>query len=258
MELIDIAIKAANNGGKILNDFYNKNKTIFHKKEKIDASSVVTDADLLSEIEILKVLKHFTPNYNFYCEEQSYQDNNSIYTWCIDPLDGTSNFINQIPIWGISIGLLERNKPILGLLYFPLIDKLIYAEKNKGAYSNKIDKRLQVSTKDIQNSLYFAGGIYSGKHQVSFELMHKVAYTKIFDCSCFELSQIATGNAEIYIRRNSLHDVAASICIIHESGGTTSDYLGNPWQPKSKGVVITNGYSHRNVIDIISTTNFTF
>ena len=258
MELIDIAIKAAINGGNILIDFYNENIKITHKKEKIDASSVVTDADLLSEKEIINFLKFFTPNYNFYCEEHSYQNNNSIYTWCIDPLDGTSNFINQIPIWGISIGLLERNEPILGILYFPLIDKLLYAEKNKGAYENKVEKKLQVSTKDLQNSLYFAGGIYSGKHQASFELMHKVAYTKIFDCSCFEIAQIATGNAEIYIRRNSLHDVAASICIIHESGGTITDYLGNPWHPKSKGVVITNGYFHRNVIDIISTTDFAF
>lgn len=258
MKSIDIAIKAALSGGKILNNFYCKKIKITHKKEIIDASSVVTEADFLSEIEIIKVLKLFTPDHNFYCEEQNFQNNNSAYTWCIDPLDGTSNFINQIPLWGISIGLIEEEEPILGILYFPLTDILIYAEKNKGAYSNQINKKLQVSTKNLQNSLYLAGGIYSGEHQVSFELMNKVAYTKIFDCSCFELAQIASGNAEVYIRRNSLHDVAASICIISESGGMVTDYKGKPWNPKSKGVVITNGYIHRNVIEIISATDFVF
>ena len=258
MELIDVAIQASISGGKLLNHFYNKKIRTNHKNKIIDAASIVTEADLQSEEIIVKHLKLFTPEYNFHCEEQSYQNNDSNFTWCIDPLDGTSNFINQIPIWGISIGLLQGNEPILGVLYFPLTDLLFYAEKNKGAFTNENDKKLRVSKENLQNSLYFAGGIYSGKHQASFELMDKVAYTKIIDCSCFELAQIASGKAEIYVRRNSLHDIAAGICIVHESGGTISDYLGNPWCPKSKGIVITNGFLHGNVIDTISATDFAF
>jgi myo-inositol-1(or 4)-monophosphatase len=105
-------------------------------RQKESQSSIVTEADLESEKIIIKLIKERFPTHNIISEESGFTDNNSEYTWIIDPLDGTSNFASGIPWFGVMISLLKNNTPLMGGAYLPVQDLLYFAEKGKGVFRN--------------------------------------------------------------------------------------------------------------------------
>lgn len=247
--MLDIAIKAARAAGKILMNYYGKTP-IEYKGEYFDAASILTQADIKSEEKIVKIIKENFNGHNIFSEEKIQEDNSSEYTWYIDPIDGTSNFTRSIPLFGISIALVRDNQPILGVLYFPTIDLLLKAEKNKGAYVN--DRKVKVSNRELKKSLYYSGGYYKGKMQLEKNVADKVGLVKIIDASSYELAQIAMGDAELYILDNVPHDVAAGVVIVREAGGMVTDYDGSEWSIKSKGIIVSNKVIHKEVVNLLN------
>ena len=230
---------------------YGKIKTEYKGKgEYVDASSVVTQAYLESEKKIVEILKDNFPKHNIFAEELIRENNGSEYTWYIDPLDGTSNFTRNIPLFGISIGLIKNNQSVLGVLYFPALKLLVHAEENKGAFAN--DKRIKVSDRELKKSLYYSGGYYKGKFYLEKNIGDKVGLVKVIDSSSYEFAQIAMGDAEIYYLTNVPHDVAAGICIVKEAGGQVSDESGKSWKINSKDILVTNGKVHDEVLGLLN------
>lgn len=246
--MIDIAINAAKEAGKILMKHYGKIQMEF-KGEHFDAASILTQADIESEKKIVEILRKNFPNHNIFSEEEIQENNDSKYTWYIDPLDGTSNFSRNIPLFGISIGLTKDNQSILGVLYFPALNLLLRAEKNKGAFAN--DEKINVSSRELKKSLYYSGGYYKGKLQMEKNISDKVGLVKVIDASSYEFAQIAMGDAELYILANVPHDVAAGVIIVKEAGGKITDYDGSEWDIQSKGIVASNKIIHEEVIKLL-------
>lgn len=189
------------------------------------------------------------PNHNFYGEEKIRNFRDSKYTWYVDPLDGTSNFVRNIPLFGISIGLIKNNEPILGVLYFPILNLIVYGKKGEGAFAN--GKKIRVSDRGTKNSLYYSGGYHNGKLRLKEKIVEKVGMVKIIDSSSYELAQIAMGDAELYILRNVPHDVIAGVAIIREAGGEVTDYEGNEYTLNSKNIVASNGKVHKEILKIL-------
>jgi len=225
------------------------NVSEIYKNDNYDAVSVLTKADTESEKKIIEIISKNFPNHNIHAEESGARQNNSEYTWAIDPLDGTSNFSRNIPLFGISIGLLKNDEAVLGVLYFPALGLLVSAEKDKGAFAN--DKKIHVSGRSIEQSLYYAGGYHKGVIQMEKNVSDKASLTKIIDASSYEFAQIAMGDAELYVLDNVLYDVAAGVIIVSEAGGKVTDYLGADWTPDSKGIVASNGKIHDEVIKLL-------
>ena len=135
--------------GDILRGYFGK---ITNPRRKEDASSVVCDADLASEKYILEQLRAEFPDHNIIAEESGLVWKDAEYTWVIDPLDGTSNFVAGIPWFGVMIGVLRDSKPVLGAMYLPIEKTLYFAEAGQGAYRNR--DRVQVTSEtDLQNLL---------------------------------------------------------------------------------------------------------
>ena len=105
-------------------------------KNKSTSIDLVTEADLKSEEFLVKSIQNKYPNHSIITEESDLQDKNSDFRWVIDPLDGTTNFVHNLPIFAVSIGLQYKEKTILGVVYNPAADKCFHAEINKGAYLN--------------------------------------------------------------------------------------------------------------------------
>jgi len=120
-------------GGEVLRGYFGK---LVHPRQKEAASSIVCDADLDSEKRILRHIQARFPGHNTIAEESGRVWRGSEYTWVIDPLDGTSNFVSGIPWFGVQIALLRGLEPILGAMYLPLEDTLYFAEAGHGAYRN--------------------------------------------------------------------------------------------------------------------------
>jgi len=245
---LNVAVKAAKNGGKILKKYYGNVKTEY-KNNSYDIGSILTKADIESEKNIVKVIRENFPEHNIFSEELVKEENNSKYSWHIDPLDGTSNFVRNIPLFGISIGLIKNGQPILGVLYFPILNLFVWAEKDKGAYAN--GKKINVSALKLNKSLYYSGGIFKGVPQIRKRVSKKVGIVKIIDASSFEFAQIAMGDAELYILDNVLHDVVAGVVIVREAGGEVTDYDGSKWSVKSKGIVASNKIIHDDIIKLL-------
>ena len=104
----------------------------------------VTEFDKKAEEAIINVIKKIYPNHNILAEESGNLDNNSQYTWIIDPIDGTTNFMHGHPQYSISIGFKDGNKITHGIILDPNRNDLYSAELGGGAFVN--DKRLRVST----------------------------------------------------------------------------------------------------------------
>ncbi len=247
--MINTAIKAAKEAGKILMNYYGKDVAVKYKNKYFDIGSILTEADLKSEEKIVEILKKGFPEHNIFSEEKIREKKGSPYTWYVDPLDGTSNFVRKIPLFGVSIGLIKNDKPVLGVLYFPALNLLLRAETGKGAFAN--GKRIKVSRRKLQEALYYSRSYWKGRLQLKKSIGKKVGLTKIVDATSFELAQIAMGNAELYILKNVLHDVAAGVTIVKEAGGKITDYDGLGWNPNSKGIVVSNGIIHDEVIRCI-------
>ncbi|MFA5262846.1 MAG: inositol monophosphatase [Opitutaceae bacterium] len=121
-------------------------------RQKSDFSNIVCAADLEAEKCIIEQLKHRYPEHNIISEEMGHMHGNSEFTWVIDPLDGTSNFVAGIPWFGVHIGLLQNSTTILAAMYLPTNKTLYLSEKGKGVYRN--GERVEVTSEtDAHNVL---------------------------------------------------------------------------------------------------------
>lgn len=244
-EYLDIAIHAAEEAGNILMNYYG-HVEMKSKDGAFGGASILTQADIESEKKIVEILKKHVPEHNIFAEEETQEHNNSEYTWYIDPLDGTSNFSRNIPLFGISIGLIKGVESILGVLYFPALDLLVKAEQGKGAFAN--DKQIHVSQRALKQSLYYSGGYYKGEMQLEQQVADAMGIVKIIDASSYEFAQIAMGDAELYILNSVPHDVVAGVIIVQEAGGKVTDYNNKAWTIDSEKIVASNGVIHDEVI----------
>mgnify|MGYP003395445745 CR=1 FL=1 len=119
-EFLEVAIKAALKAGEIVKGHFNTDIL----KELKEDTSIVTLADKESEEIIKKIILEKFPDHSILGEETGMTDKNSEYLWCIDPIDGTSNFANGIPIFGISIALVHKGEIQMGVVYNPIINTL--------------------------------------------------------------------------------------------------------------------------------------
>ena len=130
--LLNTATEAAKKAGKLLIDLYG---TTTQKKFKHD-QSVVTEADLKADTLIKSVISDRFPSHSIFSEESGETIKNSDYLWIIDPLDGSTNFSVYNPFFAVSIGLLYKRQPLIGVVYSPFQNELFVAKRNEGAYLN--------------------------------------------------------------------------------------------------------------------------
>lgn len=136
---LDIAIKAAKDAGEIVAKYF---EDTFEASFK-DDGSIVTQADKEAEDVIIERINAEFPEDGFYGEESGVSNEKSERTWYIDPIDGTTNFANGLPIFAISIALEKGGEIVSSVVYNPITNSMYYAEKGKGAYYN--DKKIKVS-----------------------------------------------------------------------------------------------------------------
>ncbi len=135
-------LKATEAGAKELQRFFNGEFKITNKE---GINNPVTEADHAAEKAIFEVIKADFPNHFILSEEAGEIKMDSEYKWIIDPIDGTINFANGIPICCVSIGLEHEGKIVMGAVYNPLMDEFYFAQKGFGASLN--DKKILVSKK---------------------------------------------------------------------------------------------------------------
>lgn len=214
-----------------------QNNSVKYKKGEDD---IVTNVDLESEKKIISHLLKY--NFNILSEEIGFINNNSKYTFVIDPLDGTKNYATSKNEFSISIALMKQNNIILGVIYIPLKNKLFTAIKNKGAYLN--NQKIEVSKiKDIN----FAT-IPTSYNSNSFT--NSSSYNEVpLGSLSYRICSIAEGMTDFsVIHKTNLWDIAAATIILKEAGGEVIDFKGKEYNFNTKEYELTNILFSNNLL----------
>ena len=251
----EIAISAVREAGEILRKAFRGDFGSVRLKED---RSPVTDTDLQSHELIVRRLRSAFPSDHILSEEQDGAKKTALTnsrTWVLDPLDGTSNFISGIPLFGIALALIENGESRLGIIYDPLHDDLFFAEAGRGATLN--EKPIHVSERDTPaKAMLFAGRGNRQEHRdrhgkIIFALESKTNYFRRLGSAAVMLSSVAAGRADAVIMTGSSPwDMIAGGLLIKEAGGSITDYCGNDWHPGSPDLVASNGSIHQQLIAI--------
>lgn len=251
------AIQAALNAGELLVRGFG---TTFSISSKEGMQNLVTEYDNAAQDLIISNLQKNFPNHQFLGEEDKKKqiiDPEKI-VWIIDPLDGTVNFARSIPIFAVSIAAALGNDILCGVVYYPLMNELFIAEKNKGAYLN--GKRLNVSLrKDFSESFIATGFPYdvdkNPLHCVDrFATIAKMGVPlRRMGSAAIDLSYVAAGRFDAFWEVG-LHpwDLAAGKLMIEEAGGTVSHYDGKKHQLYGYfNTLASNGLLHQKMVDLL-------
>jgi myo-inositol-1(or 4)-monophosphatase len=230
---VNVMVKAARAGGNVLlRHMHRLDALNVVEKDRLDYASEV---DGLAEEAIIKELRRANPDYAILGEEGGAQKGNrgpSRYTWVIDPLDGTSNYLHGIPHWCVSIALCEGPEPLHAVVFDPLRNELFTATRGAGAQLN--EKRIRVSErKDLTGALLATGFPPRERKRVGAHLdclkllMVEAEDVRRTGSAALDLAWVAAGRCDAYFEAGvQAWDIAAGVLLVREAGGRVGDFRG--------------------------------
>lgn len=220
---LELAILWAKETGKIHLDYFRGNDLDIHTKSNV--YDVVTRVDKESEALLISEISREFPTHHVLGEESGEHTGRSDYRWVLDPLDGTNNYSQGLPVFTVSIGLQYKGKTVLGVVYAPYFDELYTAVSGQGAFLN--GKRLTVSVKgDLAHSVLGTGFPYdkgvnpdNNSSNVAVILPHLRGIRRM-GSAAYDLCCVAAGFLDGYWELGlGLWDMCAGALIVEEAGG---------------------------------------
>ena len=226
------------------------------KKEWKADSSPVTETDLaINKLLIEGVKKHF-PAHSVLGEEESAMVEGSEYTWVCDPVDGTIPFSHGVPTCVFSLALAHNGDPVLGVIYDPFMDRLLWAEKGKGAFMNNDPIHVNDAASPDRTVIGMPIWVRSKYKLIELqaELMERGATVMGLQSVVYMALLTATGEfCATSFGGATAHDGAAVKIIVEEAGGKVTDLFGNEqrWDQPIKGYIASNGKVHAELVKAI-------
>lgn len=230
---VNIMVKAARAGGGVL----------LRNMHKLDALNVVekarhdyaSEVDGLAEEAIVKELRRAYPEYAVLGEEggaKPGRGGQTRYTWVIDPLDGTSNYLRGLPHWCVSIALVEGADPLHAVIFDPLRNELFTATRGAGAQLN--ERRIRVSERrELTGAMISTGFAPRERKRIGAQLRAVEAVLESAEdvrrtgSAALDLAYVAAARTDGYFEAG-VHpwDIAAGVLLVREAGGRVSDFKG--------------------------------
>jgi myo-inositol-1(or 4)-monophosphatase len=207
----------------------------------------VSEVDHAAEDAIISVLHEAYPSHGFLAEESGERDSTAEYVWCIDPLDGTTNFLHGLPQYCVSIALLHRGAAEQAVVFDPHRNELFTATKGAGAYLN--DRRIRVSKTDrLDNALIGTGFPFKQVTNIDDYLrmlknmMVTVSGVRRPGAAALDLAYVASGRYDGFWEIGlSPWDMAAGALLVREAGGLVGDLAGGEKYLENGRIVASNG-----------------
>ncbi|QNI70360.1 inositol monophosphatase family protein [Cyanobium sp. NS01] len=235
--LVAVARRAAEAGGALLSEKYGRVRQV---REKGRCGDLVTEADLAAEAAVLALLQRETPEFGVLAEESGRRSGQGCFEWCVDPLDGTTNFAHGYPFFGTSVGLCWQGTPLLGALAVPALQELYWAAPGLGSWCDDqrlgSSQRLQVSDcARLQDALLVTGFAYDRFQRLDnnyaefAHFTHRTHGVRRGGAAAVDLAFVAAGRLDGYWERGlSPWDLAAGVVLVEQAGGRVSSYGGGP------------------------------
>jgi len=245
----EVAIKA----GELLMEYYKEDLSMYLKGD----INPVTIADTESEKLIIGEIKKAFPHHSILAEETGGEKQESEWLWVIDPLDGTTNYAHHYPSFCVSIALLKKCKPIMGVIYHPLLGEFFYAERGNGAYLN--DRPIKVSNVDKLDKAFLTTGFAYDVHETEDDnvdnfraFLKRSMAIRRGGSAALDLAYTACGRFDGFWEMR-LHpwDTAAGILMVEEAGGRVTTFDGGDFDIYKKEILATNGLIHNDMIGVL-------
>ncbi len=256
--MLNFAIQTARDAGRVLAERFGRALEITHKSEL----DLVTESDLASERLIIDRIKTHYPRHAILAEESGAsepadREKESDWRWIIDPLDGTTNYAHGYPCFCVSIGLENKGRMEIGVVYDPMRDEMFTAERGRGAALN--GRRIQVSpTPTLAGALLCTGFPYDVRQRNQFarhfaNFIMAAQGVRRDGAAALDLAYVAAGRFDGFWEEGlKPWDVAAGALIIEEAGGRVSNYLGEPLNIYTPPVVASNGLVHEEMMRVLA------
>jgi myo-inositol-1(or 4)-monophosphatase len=216
------------------------------KVENKGLHDLVSYVDKESEIRIIKALQSLLPESGFIAEEGTSDKTGEQYNWVIDPLDGTTNYIQGVPVYCVSIALMDNNEPVLGVVYEVGQQECFYAWKGGGAYLNGQPIRVAESA-DMHEAFLATGFPYSNFDQIESYLlflqwaMKNSRGVRRLGSAAADLAYVACGRFDAFWEYDlKPWDVAAGVVLVQEAGGKVFDFQGGDDYIFGKSIMASN------------------
>lgn len=259
MTNVEIAVEAARRGAGILLKYW---QTLSKEDADLKArNDWVSRADRESEAEIFRSIREHCPSDDLLGEESgsiASSGSSSGRTWIVDPLDGTSNYLQHFPFWSISIGLQEKGEMVAAVIYEPLRDVVFSCEKGSGAFMN--GKRMKISAHgSIEGSFLATGFPFRAQKYVAVycDIFEDVIRTakgiRRAGSAALDLAYTAAGVFDGFFELHlAKWDVAAGSLLVREAGGVVSDFSGGELFMQRGNIVGAPAAVHADLLRIIA------
>lgn len=252
---LDVAMRAAHRAGRLLAAHVGRPRSVGTKRSDID---LVTEIDRASERLIHQAIARRFPDHGFQGEEGGRTHPEAPYRWIVDPLDGTTNFVHGVPVFGVSIALAHRGDIVLGVIYDPSRRETFTAIKGRGAWMN--GRRIRVSrTRVLAKSLLSTG--FSVKFRTNprpylewfWAFQSRCHAVRRVGSTVLSLAYIACGRQDGFYEQDLMSwDIAAGLLLVEEAGGRVSDFHGRPVRLEEGRLVASNGSLHRQMLSLLA------
>ncbi len=204
-------------------------------KIKADGS-ILTEADLAMDQRLKSELSSLWPETGFLSEEMTVDEQENLLRnprqplWCLDPLDGTSNFAAGIPLFGVSLALISDGKPLISVIYDPIKDECFYAESGRGVWLNKQRLIPNKHARPLKQSIAMID-LKRLPAQLATHLITQPPYgsQRNFGSCALEWCWLAAGRGHLSLHGGQkLWDYAAGVLILEEAGGYSCTLQAEP------------------------------
>ncbi len=255
-QILQTAVEAARRAGQVIAERYPAGRNVTVKGYR----DIVTDADTAAEAIVLDLIRARFPHHTIISEEAGgsavSSKPGSGYTWIVDPLDGTTNYAHRVPVFAVSIGVLEGGKPLIGVIHDPLRGQTFVAERGGGArldgapmhvsHVARLDHAL-VSL-DWGHSDEVRGRTLACLHQVA----PRCGTMRALGSAALALAYVAAGWLDGYFHLAlKPWDSAAGMLLVAEAGGRCTTLEGEPYRVGLPTCLATNGLIHGELLGVM-------
>jgi len=243
--VLEVAMQAAHKAGDVLLANFEAEKGIQYKGK----GNLVTNIDILAEKTVMELLKQEYPSHKILSEETNSTTDTSGYTWVVDPLDGTNNYVYGIPFFCTNVALAMDEDILVGVTYAPMTRKMFRADKGKGAYLNNTP--IQVSNVSSLKAAMVGFDLGYNDQQaremlnLATNLWGEVHCMRMIGSSSLGLAYVAAGRISLYYHRFVYPwDIAPGLLLIKEAGGIVTNWEGQPATIHNMQIIASNPRLH--------------
>jgi myo-inositol-1(or 4)-monophosphatase len=256
--MLGIAVRAARRAGAIINRAARDVEMLPVTRKR--HNDFVTEVDEAAEAAIIEILHRAYPGHAILAEESGARPGtaaDSEYTWIIDPLDGTTNFIHGFPQYAVSIGLRHKGVLTQGVVFDPTNNELFTATRGRGAYLNerriRVSKRTQLAEALIGTGFPFRDFEELDEYLSMFrELTARTAGLRRAGAAALDIAYVAAGRLDGFWELGlSPWDMAAGALMVQEAGGLVGDFRGDAGYLASGRIVCGNPKIFAQLVQVV-------